>query len=88
VNYYTHRGLGRELLPAPVSAPVNAPFWGHTVCFLSGVFGEAVNHQKNKNIDKAKDQQKEKLFGFSQSKPIPRTDKLRVIQFRNWVAIN
>jgi hypothetical protein len=27
-NYYTHRGLGSELLPAPVFSPLNAPFWG------------------------------------------------------------
>jgi hypothetical protein len=35
---YTHRGFGSELLPA--TAPLNAPFWGRMVCFLSGLLVE------------------------------------------------
>jgi hypothetical protein len=52
IKYGIGKKLGRELLPAPVSAPLNAPFWGQNVHSLSGRFSD--HDQDQMNIQQAK----------------------------------
>jgi hypothetical protein len=40
--------LGRELLPAPAFAPVNAPFWGPPACFGFGLLCTKTNSEQTR----------------------------------------
>jgi hypothetical protein len=54
--------LGRELLPAPVFAPLNAPFWGRPVVFLLGVCLYKEHHQNRKDTQANHDQNRKTLI--------------------------